>query len=340
MKPFLNINLRVTIADNIKFNVVESIRIENSTEKFTDTAKIVLPREFKQAVKNGDRFSIADKKLLDVIKIGDSIRIEAGYNGEYHTEFVGYITKIGAEAPIEIECEDEMYKLKKAQPIKKLYSAVDLKVLLRDIAPGYEIETFKEMPLGKFAVNNATPYKVIEYLKQNYGVRCFFKGKKLIAGLNISLKPDKVHEFNLNRNVKAGSSLVYETKENRKRWIKAISKQKGNSKEVTYEFGEQGESEITLHGPINLNQAQLKKWAEDYYKSLVYDGYSGDFNSWGIPRTKAGDSAKITDPNYPDKHRDGLFYISSVVIDISESEGFQRKNTITFKIKDKDYADI
>ena len=35
MKPFLNINLRVTIADNIKFNVVESIRIENSTEKFT-----------------------------------------------------------------------------------------------------------------------------------------------------------------------------------------------------------------------------------------------------------------------------------------------------------------
>ena len=82
MKPFLNINLRVTIADNIKFNVVESIRIENSTEKFTDTAKIVLPREFKQAVKNGDRFSIADKKLLDVIKIGDSIRIEAGYNGE------------------------------------------------------------------------------------------------------------------------------------------------------------------------------------------------------------------------------------------------------------------
>ena len=144
MKPFLNINLRVTIADNIKFNVVESIRIENSTEKFTDTAKIVLPREFKQAVKNGDRFSIADKKLLDVIKIGDSITIEAGYNGEYHTEFVGYITKIGAEAPIEIECEDEMYKLKKAQPIKKLYSAVDLKVLLRDIAPGYEIETFKE----------------------------------------------------------------------------------------------------------------------------------------------------------------------------------------------------
>ncbi|MGP1500751.1 MAG: hypothetical protein ACTTJM_03085 [Bergeyella cardium] len=334
MKLYFNINTRITIADNIQFSVVESIHIENSSEKFTDTAKVVLPREFKQALHQGKQFSIANKNLLEVIKVGDAIRIEAGYNGEYITEFEGYITKMGAEAPLVLECEDEMYKMKKAQSLKKIYSVIDLKDLLKDLAPGYEVKTFDKMPLGKFAVNNATPYKVIEYLKQNYGVRCFFKGKTLYAGVNIQFKADTVHHFNLNRNVRKGGDLVYETKEGRKRWIKAISKQKGTSKQVTYEFGEQGESEITLHAPINLNKEQLKKWAEDYYKGLIYDGYSGSFHSWGLPRTRAGDSAEIIDPKYPDQHRDGIFYISEVVIDINASDGYKRKNTITFKIKD------
>lgn len=334
MTPYFNINTRITIADNIQFSVVESVHIENSSEKFTDTAKVVLPREFNQALQQSKQFSIAHKNLMEVIKVGDSIKIEAGYNGDFHTEFEGYITKIGAEAPLVLECEDEMYKLKKAQPLKKMYSAVDLKDLLKDLAPGYEIKTFDKIPLGKFAVNNATPYKVIEYLKQNYGVKCFFKEKTLYGGLSVQLKSDATHHFNLNRNVRKGGDLVYEIKEGRKRWIKAISKQKGTSKQVTYEFGEQGESEITLHAPINLNKEQLKKWAEDYYKSLVYDGYSGSFYSWGVPRTRAGDSAEIIDPNYTDKHRDGTFYISEVVIDINANDGYRRKNTITFKIKD------
>lgn len=334
MIPYFNIGIKITIADKIQFGVVESIRIDNSSEKFTDTAKVVLPREFKQALSKGEQFSLAGKNLLDFIKVGDTIKIEAGYNGDFHTEFEGYIVKIGAETPLTLECEDEMWKLKKAPPLKKTYSAVDLKDLLKDLAPGYEIKTFDKMPLGKFAINNATPYKVIESLKQNYGVRCFFKGKTLFAGLAIQLKPDTIHHFDLNRNVRKGGDLVYETKEGRKRWVKAISKQKGTSKQVTYEFGEQGESEITLHGPINLTQEQLKKWAEDYYKGLVYDGYSGSFNSWGVPRTRAGDSAEITDPNYPDKHRDGVFYISEVAVDINANDGYKRKNTITFKIKD------
>ncbi|AQY22974.1 hypothetical protein [Riemerella anatipestifer] len=331
---YFNINLRIGISDKIQFTKSESITIKSSVETFTDTATIKLPREFKQATKKGESFSIAGKRLLDIIQVGDAIKIEAGYNGNYSLEFEGYITKIGAEVPIILDCEDEMWKMKKTKPIKRLYSSVGLKKLLQDLAPGYEVKVIDDIPLGKFAINNSTPYKVFEYLKQNYGIRCFFKGKVLHAGMPINLKPENKHIFNLNRNVRKGGDLVYETKEGRKCWVKAISKQKGTSKQVIYEFGEQGENEITLHGPVGLNKEALKKWAESYYNSMIYDGYSGSFDSWGDPQTKAGDSAEIIDPNYPDKHRDGIFYISEVVIDINANDGFKRKNTITFKIKD------
>lgn len=332
MIPFFNIDLRITIAEKYAFNVAETIHIENSTEKISDIAKVTLPREFKQVQESNNSISIAKKRLLDFIKVGDKIKIEAGYDGDLDTEFEGYITKIGAEIPIELECEDEMYLLKKMKPINKTFSDVSLKKFLEFITPGYEIKTF-ETHLGKIALENVTPFAALQEIKSKYPFKFFFRGKVLNAGLSNDFEGQGKHEFNLQRNVRKGGDLKYETQEDRKYWIKAISKQKGTSKEITYEFGDKGESERTLHCPLNLNKEQVKQYAEDSIKKLRYDGYGGGFESWCYPRTKAGDSAELTDPNYPDKHRDGIYYINEVITDINASDGIKRKNNITFKIK-------
>ena len=332
MIPYYNINMRITIAEKYVFNVAETIHIENSTEKISDTAVVTLPREFKQLQESNNSISIAKKRLLDFIKVGDEIHIEAGYDGDFDTEFQGYITRVGAEIPTELECEDEMYKLKKMQPINKTFSDISLKKFLEFIAPGYKVECF-ETHLGKIALENVTPYAALLEIKSRYPFKFFFRGKTLVAGLSNDFDGNGKHEFNLNRNVRKGGDLKYATKEDRKFWIKAISKQKGTSKEITYEFGDKGESERTLHCPLNLNKVQLRKYAEDFIKLLRYDGYGGGFESWCYPRTKAGDSAELTDPNYPDKHRDGIYYINEVITDINASDGIKRKNNITFKIK-------
>lgn len=332
MIPYYNISIRITIADKFQFYVAETIHIENSTEKISDNAKVTLPREFRQVQQDNQNKSFAGERLLDFIKVGDKIKIEFGYDDDLQPEFEGYITKIGAEIPIELECEDEMYQLKKMKPINKTFSNVSLKKFLEFIAPGYKIECF-ETHLGKIALENITPYSALQEVKNKYPFKFFFRGKTLCAGLGNDFNIHNQHDFNLNRNVRKGGDLKYETKDDRKFWIKAISKQKGTSKEVTYEFGDKGESERTLHCPLNLNKAQLKKYAEDYYKKLRYDGYGGGFDSWCYPRTKAGDSANLTDPNYSDKHRDGIYYINEVIIDVNESDGIKRNNKITFKIK-------
>lgn len=332
MIPYFNIGLRITIAETYVFNVAETIHIENSTEKILDTAKVTLPREFKQLQRSNTSISIAEKRLLDYIKVGDIIKIESGYDGDLDLEFEGYISKIGAEIPIELDCEDEMWKLKKMQPINKTFSSISLKKFLEFIAPGYKVECF-ETQLGKIALENVTPFQALQEIKSRYPFKFFFRGKVLHAGLSNDFKGQNKHEFNLNRNVRKGGDLKYETKEDRKFWVKAISKQKGTSKEITYEFGDKGESERTLHCPLNLNKEQLKQYAEDFIKKLRYDGYGGGFESWCYPRTKAGDSAELTDPNYPDKHRDGIYYINEVITDINRTDGIKRKNNITFKIK-------
>ena len=332
MISYFNIGIRITIAEKYDFNVAETIHIENSTEKILDTAKVTLPREFKQVQESNNSISIEKKRLLDYIKVGDKIKIEAGYDGDLGVEFEGYISRIGAEIPIELECEDEMYQLKKMKPINKTFSDISLKKFLEFIAPGYEVKTF-ETHLGKIALENVTPFMALQELKSKYPFKFFFRGKVLYAGLSNDFDSQGKYEFNLNRNVRKGGDLKYETKDDRKFWIKAISKQKGTSKEITYEFGDKGESERTLHCPLNLNKEQLKQYAEDFFKKIRYDGYGGGFESWCYPRTKAGDSADLTDPNYPDKHRDGIYFINEVITDINASDGIKRKNNITFKIK-------
>lgn len=331
MHHYYNIDVRITIANKIQFNVVKSIRIENTIEKFSDTAKIELPREFKNAKKQNGRLSIANKNLLEIIKVGDTIKIEAGYNGDLKTEFEGYITEIGAEIPLLIECEDEMYKLKQMPQISKTFALVTLKELIQFIAPNYTIEAI-DMPLGKFMVENANPYKIIEELKQQYGVRCYFDGKVLKAGLSIDFKPQQKHQFVFGRNIRKSSALKYLTKEQRDRYYKAVSIQKRTSKKITFEYGNVDAEHRSLHLPCNLSIHQVKTETKKIYHNYVFDGYEGSIDSWAIPKTKAGDSAEIIDPNYNDKHRDMQLFIESVITTIDGSNGIKRQNKLSFKI--------
>jgi hypothetical protein len=329
---YLNISVRITIDKQVQFTTVESIILENTTEKFSDTAKITLPREFKNVSIDGRSASLVQRNIKEFIKVGDTIKIEAGYNQEYTIEFEGYITEIGADIPLVLQCEDQMYILKKQPKINHTFKSVTLENLIKFIAPGYKVQAL-EMPLGKFMVSNATPYKVIQELKQRFGIRCYFKGKTLVAGLAIDFKPEKNHLFVFGKNIRSSSSLKYESKHKQKRYYKGISLQKGTSKKVTYSFGDVDGDHRTLHLPLNLNEAQVKQWVLKTYNDMVFDGYKGSIDSWGIPKTKAGDSASIIDPNYPDKHRDMTLFIEKVMTTIDSNNGFKRENKLSFKIK-------
>lgn len=340
MTPYFNISIQVTFDENVVINRVESINIQNTVESITDKAKITLPREYRNAIikddKNGS--TLAGNPILNFMKVGSKVKIEAGYDDLLQTEFEGYITSVAADIPLVIECEDEMWQLKKTKKFNKTFTNTTVKQIIEYVAPGYKLELFDEVrPIGKIAIENATAYEVLMLLREKYFVRSFFKNGILHAGLTYNLKGYAIHQFNLNRNVRRGTDLSYQTRESRKTYVKAKSLQKGTSKYVYYEFGDTDGDVKDLDAPMNLNKAELEKFAKDYFDAYVYDGYSGSFSSWALPQTRAGDTADITDPNYPDKHRDGRFYINDVTIDINGSDGYKRTNKISKRLSGNNF---
>ena len=92
------------------------------------TAKIELP--LSVVMQNYDlRKQI---NLSGLIKEGDSIKIEAGYDNVTRLEFEGYIKRINYTIPLSIECEDELYLFRKMN-FKKSFNDAPLKDIIQYI---------------------------------------------------------------------------------------------------------------------------------------------------------------------------------------------------------------
>jgi len=332
--PFFNINVKITIDSKIVIYNCKSIQIEQSVQVLTFTARIELPREFYQAVNSvGKNVNFARKNILEHIKIGSTVKIELGYNQDLQTEFQGYITKIDADIPLILECEDEMYKLKNAQKITKHVQSGSLSEILQAIIPSkYTINLGEEYSFGLWVIDNARPYEVLEELQEKVGIRAYFENKNTLhVGMTVDFKPQISHKYNFNNNVRATSELKFQQSQEKKLEVTINSKQ-SNGGMRAFSMGEAGGDTKTLSIP-NLSQEQMRLWAEKIYESRQRAGFLGTLSGWCYPRTKAGESLEIVRPYYQDKHQDGRYFIESVQIIVSETDGIVRKNTITHRLQ-------
>ncbi|WP_268848147.1 hypothetical protein [Flavobacterium aestivum] len=329
-----NISIRITIADNLEFTVCQSIHIESSVQVLANNAKIELPREFRNAVDEvGKAINIAGKSILDFMKRGNAIKIEFGYDGDLQNEFEGYITKIGAEMPLLLECEDEMFQLKKAPRITKFIKSGKLIDILKAVLPAkYKIECNGDYSIGKWLIEDATPYNVLEELRDKAGIRAYFKNPTtLCVGMIVDFKAETVHKFNFSENVRRGSNLKFEQKESKPIFLTVESKQ-ADGKILSISVGEKGGDEKKMKLWPNMTKSELQLWANKQQTSVSYDGFEGTLDGWCYPRTKPGDSAQLYRPYYKDRHQDGRYFIESVTIDVNGSEGIKRANNLSYKL--------
>lgn len=338
---YFNIGMRITIDDNLVFTVCQSLHIERSVQVLTDTAKLELPREFKNAADAGGKtVDLSGKSIAAYIQRGSKIKIELGYDDDLQTEFEGYITKIGADTPLTLECEDEMYMLKKTdKKITKSITSGKLKDVLKAILPSdYSIECNEDYTIGKWVIEQNTPYEVLEELRSKLGIRAYFKeskenSKKLYVGMTIDFKPQQVYDYNFSKNVRQDkdTSLKFEVKEDRVLEVVVKSKQK-NGKELSYTAGKKGGDTKTINMP-QLTEKELKVWGDQAYKTHSYDGFEGTVNGWCYPRTTAGDAARLYRPFYVDGHQNGTYFIESVTIDLNAEDGIKRSNKLSYKLE-------
>jgi hypothetical protein len=291
---------------------VSDITIKSTFKQITDTATIIIPRNDK----------LKDKYVADYIKRGDAVEIKLGYNDELHTEFLGYVREVGSDIPLVIECEDEMFQLKR-KPITKSWSKVTLQELVQVIAPGYKYDLVDpKMNLGKFTITGATPAKVLHELQSQYGLYAYFRDKVLHVGFAYQSQNYQTHIYHFQKNVKS-NGLKFRNKEEFKLKVKAISNL-SNGKKETVELGDD-EGELRTLNFIGLLKEDLKKHAQAELSKFKYDGYRGDLTGFGLPRTRHGDVVRLDDGNYPE--REGKYSIDGVTIRFGMN-GYERNNEL------------
>jgi hypothetical protein len=310
---------RITVG-NVVFNNVNEVYILESVVEMGDKATVTLPRNYKE---------LKGKGVLEYLKVGQSVAIELGTGLKYYPEFTGYLSKIESGSPLVLHFDDEFWPLKRNSWLKS-WPEVTLKALLAYIAPGYTI-TAPDVNLGAFQISNASSYRVLMALVEQYGFYSYIRGEELVCQFAYDVRGyGQEHNYVIGRNVKHSNDLKYARAEDVKIKIVAIAN-KRDGKKIKKEVGstDKDASVRTLNfGDVSADELELA--AEKMHSKLSFDGYTGTITGFAFPRTHAGDTLNVTDLENPE--RDGSYLIEKVEIKYNLSTGFERVNTLSFRV--------
>ncbi len=289
-----------------------AVQVESGYELLTDRATIVLPRN----VPDFDK-----KNVKDVFVKGRPVTIQLGYNGDNVTEFTGYITRVSADMPIKIELEDEMYQLKKL-PVHLSTKSIGLPDFIKKIAPGYQTDVAEwQMPPQRHI--HTTAAKVLDYLKSEYNLFSYFKGKTLVVGKIYDDDTGEPVRLHLEQNTKSrANDLKYRDKDEVLIKIKAVSTLH-NGQKIEVEVGDDNGTEQRLSYYGIEVKAELKKAAQRDYEKYKVSGFDGSLTTFGQPYITHGMKVTLESDQYPD--RNGTYYVDKTVTEWSNSSGYQRK---------------
>lgn len=319
-----------------EFDAFSKVEIKKTWRKFTETAKITLPRNLYYN-ENGKIKPV--KSIKDFIKTGDEVEIQLGYNTQLFTEFKGYVSrsaKVGI--PYVIECENEMWQLKKKEVSVSIEDAT-VRQIVEAVAPNYELDCIEEF-YGDFSMMNTTPVLVFNEMKRRAGIHTFFRYDKetdkirLVCGKIYTDEqlPKKQPLYAYGYNI-IDATLQYVSKEDARLKIYGSSIQP-NGSVINVQIGENG-------GDIKrvnyIKEAYNKKRLEERLKRLYKeypkaDGYTGEITTFGFPLVEHGQVVQIKDEIH--EKRESKHFVDMVEIEVSANGGYRKYITIGQKYKE------
>jgi hypothetical protein len=298
--PYLSCKIQI---GRFGLKYVDELEIESSWKKKTDVCTLKLPRKlhFKR------------ESIKDLLKRGDVVKIELGYNDQFVTEFQGYLCEIGCDDPMTLRCEDEMFKFKTGE-----YTKAGAMTLESVISLFYKGKTrMGKSNLGQMRFVKQTPAKILEMLRENYGLYSFFRKQVLTIGLQYDKEKSKTHVFDFNKNI-ISNDLEFRHKDDVKVKIKAVNIELDNSR-IECTVGDKDGEEHSLHyfglkaqcgNNATKAKEEMKKRAEADLKRMKFTGYHGKFTTFGKPSVQHGDIVVLRDRNF--KEREGKYFVDEV----------------------------
>ncbi|MCZ2393419.1 MAG: hypothetical protein LC105_06165 [Chitinophagales bacterium] len=291
-------NLTDSSGQPLSIRRFESVQIDTSFKQLTQTAEITLPRA---------NFLSHNRNVKEVFRIGDPIEINLGYDNNNTLEFAGYITRVSADVPVRIRCEDEMWKAKRI-PVNYSATGVRLDTMLQSIAKGYGVDV-AEIELGDVRFSQTHLGAVLAKLQNDWKLYTYFSDGKMICGKYYAqYSNEQPIRFAIERNT-VSNQLNYRNSEDIILKLKAISIL-ANGEKVEYSIGDEGGDTMELTYYNISDRTILKKKADEDYQRAKLGGYDGSFTGFGIPTVKFGQKVKLSSSQYED--RNGEYYVEAV----------------------------
>lgn len=211
------------------FDFVSSFTANNNWIDLTNQANVIIPKNISVRDKNGKLFPLGGNNQavggFDVdtplFLKGDAITINFGYiyPNKLNTDFLdiakdpiftGYISKVISKKPIELECEDNMWKLKQIpaqggenglfRSSKYTWEQI-LKELLQ--GTGFTVNALTSTNIGDFRLNDyETVAQVIERVRKDYHLEAYFRGNELRTGAKVYIDSEAVDStFKFQQNI-------------------------------------------------------------------------------------------------------------------------------------------
>ncbi len=308
------------------FTRVNQVEIESSAKVLEDKAVIKLPTSAR--LEREGEF-ISEVETAKTFKVGDEVRINLGYDGELKEEFRGFVSKIKPGTPLEIECLDAVWLLRRKN-CKASFKNTTLRSLLQFILEGTGIELKGQIPTINYKVfylKNVTAASALQKLKDDYGLTLFLKNfNQLYVGLT-SATDNVIVKYGLGENM-IENDLEWVNDGDTRIKVKAVHIKKDNTK-IEKEFGDaDGELRTVFFYDLD-NPADLEKMALAESNKYKYEGYKGGLETFLIPSAQVGNVARLRDKQFADRAGD---YLVDKVVTTFGTGGARRKIELGLKV--------
>lgn len=308
------------------FRRVHSVEVEDSIKNLGRRCTIKIPATARIRRKGELTTEVETAK---VFKVGDEVTVNFGYDGDLKEEFRGFVRKIRPTIPLEIECEDAVYLLKR-KSLKKSFRNVTLSDIVDFAIADTGIEVANEIPkveFRTFLLKNTNAAQVLEKLRKTYGLTIYFREfGKLVVGL-ASETDGKVVKYEIGTNV-ISHKLEWTDEADKRLKIKAVSVSKDNKFTKETVGDEDGEVRTLFFYDLKEG-ADLGELAKQEILKYKYSGYEGDLTGFLIPVCRIGNTLNFTDATF--ENREGDYLVEKVVTKLSTAGG-RRKITLGLKL--------
>lgn len=288
----------IIINNEFRFKGVVECEVVSSWENLTDTCQLTIPRRTeweRKSVFTGDS---------PLIKKDTPLSIAFGLDAKNTQWFRGYVTQIHAGIPTVMDCQDDMWQLKKGE-FTKSYEKVTLKQLLADMLPkSIKYEVVADYDLGQWRISKATPAQILERLNKDYFIRFWFRDGVLYAGLAIVPKLQVTHKIKYI----ISHQLEYIRKDDVKLLLKGVI-MKPDNKKIEVEVGDT-DGEVRTYHKYNISESDMKKFLTQELETLKYDGFRGGFETFIVPNIQHGDIVIL--PKIYDVEDSGRYIVKKV----------------------------